>query len=119
VGAHRPARSRMTRASLAIISFAVVALARPTIGAGQQTPAKVDSVMLSIVNTDLRSAVQMMQPYLDRPIIFSGQGVTQVSLETPRPIPRSDVVRMLRGLLESQGYDLLTDTTAGVYRARQ
>src|SRR6185436_4691583 len=115
VGAHRPARSRMTRASLAIISFAVVALARPTIGAGQQTPAKVDSVTLTIVNTDLRSAVQMMQPYLDRPIIFSGQGVGQVTLETTRPVPRSDVVRLLRGLLESQGYDLVVDSAAGTY----
>jgi general secretion pathway protein D len=77
-----------------------------------------DSVMIRIANTDLRSAVQVLGQYLDRPVVFTGQSMAQVSLETPRPIPRGDVVRLLRGLLETQNFELIADSTAGMYRAR-
>ena len=81
-----------------------------------QTP---DSVTLRIVGTELRSAVQIIQQYVDRPIIFSGQGPgPQVTLETPRPVARTEVPRLLRGLLDAQGYELVTDTASGTYRAR-
>jgi general secretion pathway protein D len=82
-------------------------------------PSTPDSITLRMVNTELRSAVQIMQQYLDRPLIFSGASPGPlVTLETPRPMPRADVTRLLRGLLESQGYELIEDTTAGIYRAR-
>jgi hypothetical protein len=56
-----------------------------------------DSVTLRIVNTELRSAVQIMQQFLDKPVIFSGAaGGAQVSLELPRPVPRADIPRLLR-----------------------
>ncbi|HTI62341.1 MAG TPA: hypothetical protein VL524_02450, partial [Gemmatimonadaceae bacterium] len=78
-----------------------------------------DSVTLRIVNTELRTAVQIIQQYLDRPVIFAGpNGGQQVTLELPRPIPRADVPRLLRGLLDAQGYELLDDTASGTYRAR-
>jgi general secretion pathway protein D len=87
-------------------------------GAAQTTP-KEDSVTIRIVATELRAAVQIMQQYLDRPLIFAGAGPgPQVSLETPKAIARSEVPRLLRGLLESQGYELVADTAAGAYRAR-
>jgi general secretion pathway protein D len=86
---------------------------------GATTPSVSDSVTLRIVNMELRSAVQIMQQYLDRPLIFSGASPgPQVTLETPRPIARADVTRLLRGLLESQGYELSEDTLAGIFRAR-
>jgi general secretion pathway protein D len=78
-----------------------------------------DSVTLRIVNTELRSAVQIVQQYLDKPIIFTGAGAgPQVTLESPRPVPRTDIPRLLRGLLDSQGYELVDDTASGTYRAR-
>jgi len=78
-----------------------------------------DSVSIRIVGTELRSAVQIMQQYLDRPVIFVGASPgPQVTLETPRPVPRADVVRYLRGLLDAQGYELVNDTASGTYRAR-
>ncbi|MEO7082993.1 MAG: secretin N-terminal domain-containing protein [Gemmatimonadaceae bacterium] len=78
-----------------------------------------DSVTIRIVGTELRAAVQIMQQYLDRPVIFTGAGPgPQVTLETPRPVPRSDVAKLLRGLLESAGYELVADTASGAYRAR-
>lgn len=78
-----------------------------------------DSVTLRIVNTELRAAVQIIQQYLDKPVIFAGpSGGPQVTLELPRPIPRADVPRLLKGLLDAQGYELLDDTASGTYRAR-
>lgn len=82
--------------------------------------AQPDSVTIRIVGIELRSAVQIIQQYIDRPIIFSGPGPgPQVTLETPHPVARADVPRLLRGLLDSQGYELVSDTASGTYRARQ
>jgi general secretion pathway protein D len=88
------------------------------VAAAAQEPAQ-DSVTIRLVNTELRSAVQVMAQYLDRPVIFSGPGGTQITLETPQPVPRANVLRLLRGLLESQNYELVEDSAGGLYRARQ
>lgn len=78
-----------------------------------------DSVTIRIAGVELRSAVEIMQQYLDRPVIFSGTNAgPQVTLETPRPIARADVPKLLRGLLEAQGYELIADSASGTYRAR-
>ncbi|HEV8446142.1 MAG TPA: secretin N-terminal domain-containing protein [Gemmatimonadaceae bacterium] len=90
-----------------------------TAGQAQVPQAPSDSVTIRIVATELRSAVQIMQQYLDRPVIFAGATAgPQVTLETPHPVPRADVVRYLRGLLDAQGYELVSDTASGTYRAR-
>ena len=78
-----------------------------------------DSVTIRIVGVDLKAAVQIIQQYIDRPVIFSGSGPgPQVTLETPHPVARADVPRLLRGLLDAQGYELVSDTVSGTYRAR-
>ena len=78
-----------------------------------------DSVTLRIVDTELRAAVQLVQQYLDRPVIYTGASPGPiVTLEPPHPVPRADVPRLLRGLLDSQGYELAEDTATGTYRAR-
>jgi general secretion pathway protein D len=83
-------------------------------------PSEPDSVTIRIAGTELRAAVQIMQAYLDRPVIFTGaSGGSPVTFETPRPVARADVPRLLRGLLESQGYELVADSASGTYRARQ
>ncbi len=97
----------------------VAALGVATRGLAQAPHVASDSVTIRIVATELRSAVQIMQQYLDRPVIFVGPSPgPQVTLETPRPVPRADVVRYLRGLLDAQGYELANDTASGTYRAR-
>lgn len=119
------------RAAHAIASLALLCAARVAICQGAPAkrssppkpdstvaPASRDSVTIRIQNTDLRTAVQMMGQYLDRPVILGGQGASPVTLETPRPIPREDVIRLLRGVLESQNFELVDDSTAGLYRAR-
>jgi type II secretion system protein D len=88
-------------------------------GPVQAKPREVDSVTIRIAGTEMRSAVQIMQQYLDRPVIFTGPpGGASVTFETPRPVARADVPRLLRGLLESQGYELIADSASGTYRAR-
>ncbi|MEO8623801.1 MAG: hypothetical protein ABI625_22160, partial [bacterium] len=85
-----------------------------------QRPASTDrdSITIRLANTELRAAVQLFGQYLDRPVLFSGPGGGQVSLETPRPIARADVPRLLQSMLESQNYELVSDTVGKVYRVR-
>lgn len=78
-----------------------------------------DSVTIRVSNMDLRAAVQLIGQYLDRPIVFTGTSAPPVTLETPRPVPRADVIRILRGLLDSHNYEFVDDTAARIYRARQ
>jgi general secretion pathway protein D len=77
-----------------------------------------DSVMVRLVDVDLRAAVQALSRYMDRPVVFSGAAGSRVTLETPRPVSRRDVGRLLRGMLESQGMELMDDSASGIYRLR-
>lgn len=81
--------------------------------------ARGDSVMIQLVDADLRSAVQALSRYMDRPVVFSGVAGVRVTLETQQPVPRSSVPRMLRGLLDSQGMMLVDDSVGGIYRLVQ
>lgn len=78
-----------------------------------------DSITIRIDQTDLASAVQILGQYLDKPVLFIGQSSASVTLDTPRPVPRSDIVRLLRGILDGHGFELVDDTASGLYRARQ
>jgi general secretion pathway protein D len=78
-----------------------------------------DSVSVRLVDVDLRAAVQALSRYMDRPVVFSGAPGNRVTLETPRPVPRRDVARLLRGMLESQGMELVNDSASGIYRLKQ
>jgi len=81
--------------------------------------ARGDSVAIHLVDVDVRAAVQALGRYVDRPVIYTGAGGQRVTFETPRPVKRSDVVRLLRGMLDAQSMELLDDTLSGVYRVRQ
>lgn len=76
--------------------------------------ARNDSVTIRFVDTDLGAAVQALGRHLDRPIVFGTIGSARITLETPRPVPRSDVPALLRGMLESHNYRLVADS--GLYR---
>lgn len=77
-----------------------------------------DSVTIRIVGTELRAAVRILGQYLDHPVLFSGPGSVLVTVETPLPVPRSSVPLLLRGVLESEGYELALDSSGTLYRAR-
>ncbi|HEX2780175.1 MAG TPA: secretin N-terminal domain-containing protein [Gemmatimonadaceae bacterium] len=108
------------------VAVLLVALSAPLFGAPAiaQDPAagvvaRGDSVTIRLVDADLRSVVQVLSRYLDRPVVFGSIGAARVTIETPRPVATSEIARLLRGTIESQGYELVADTAAGLYRVRQ
>jgi general secretion pathway protein D len=107
------------RVPLAVLVLIVVAPFAP-VRAQQDSlvQARGDSVTIRLVDVDLRAAVQALSRYMERPVVFSGAAGSRVTLETPRPVPRRDVPRLLRGLLDSQGMELVDDSTSGIYRLR-
>lgn len=121
-----PNTRQCTRAAR-IFAIATILGAAPLHAQAQRAPAspsaaanvtRPDSVTIRLTNTELRAAVQLVGQYLDRPVIFSGPGGATVTLETPRPIARADVPRLLQSLLDSQNYELVSDTIGRVYRVR-
>jgi general secretion pathway protein D len=81
--------------------------------------ARGDSVTIRLIDVDVRAAIQALARHLDRPVIFGAVNAAQrVTLETPRPVPRTQVVDLLRGVLEAQSLELVTDTVAGAYRVQ-
>ena len=77
-----------------------------------------DSVSIRFVDADLRAVVRGLGQYLDLPVVISGLTGNRVTLETPHPVPRASILALLRGLLESQQFDLVADSVAGLYRIR-
>ncbi|MGH7720462.1 MAG: type II secretion system protein GspD [Gemmatimonadaceae bacterium] len=75
-----------------------------------------DSVMVRLVDVDLRSAIHLLARYLDRPVVFGTLNGGRVTLETPSAVPRANLVTLLRGLLESQNLELVADS--GIYRVQ-
>ncbi|MFL5605604.1 MAG: type II secretion system protein GspD [Gemmatimonadaceae bacterium] len=115
VNAFNPRRPSIAMALL------VVAMLSPATASAQQDSlviARGDSVSIRLVDVDLRAAVQALSRYMDRPVVFSGVAGSRVTLETPRPVRRADVPRLLKGLLESQNVDLVEDSASGIYRLR-
>lgn len=103
-------------AALAVVPASLSAQKSDTVAATRDAVTmERDSVSVRLVDADLRAAVQALGRYLDRPIVFGGNVPgARVTLETPRPVPRSDVIHLLQGLLESQNLELESDT--GLYR---
>jgi general secretion pathway protein D len=76
-------------------------------------------VTIRLIDVDVRAAIQALARHLDRPVIFGTVNAAQrVTLETPRPVPRTRVVDLLRGVLEAQGLELVADTVASAYRVQ-
>lgn len=92
----------------------VVALVLPAPALTQESAVvteRNDSVSIRIVDADLRAALQAIGRHLDRPVIFGALHPGRVTLETPRPVARPDLIHLLRSLLDSQNLDLITDET--------
>lgn len=102
-------------------ALAILAFAPGMSGAqqGETAGPPGDSVNVRLVDVDLRVAVQALARYLDRPVVFGPVGNARVTIETPRPVRAADVAPLLRGTLDSQGYELYADSAAGIYRVRQ
>jgi general secretion pathway protein D len=69
-----------------------------------------DSIAVRFVDADLRGVIQALGRYLSKPVLVGTIPGTRVSLETPAPVSRTIVGVLLRGLVESQGLELVEDT---------
>ena len=69
-----------------------------------------DSVSVRFVDADLRAVLQAMSRYLDRPVLFAALPGVRVTLETPHPVTRAELLPLLRGLIESQNLELVRDS---------
>jgi len=79
--------------------------------------AQADSITIQLVDVDLRHAVQALARYLDKPVVFGELTSAGVTVETPVPITKEQVLGLLQGLLASQNHVLALDST-GVYHVR-
>lgn len=77
-----------------------------------------DSLTIRLVDVELRTAIQALAPYLDRPVITLSVPPARVSIETPSPIARGDVARLLFDLLSAHGAEAAMDSASRVYRIR-
>jgi general secretion pathway protein D len=69
-----------------------------------------DSVSVRFVETDIRAVIQALGRYLPKPVLVGNVQPVRVSLETPAPVDRRTLVSLLRGLVESQGLELVEDS---------
>ena len=110
----------LVRAFALPLVLAAAPLASPAQARQGSVSSRKDSLSIRWVDTELRAAIQSVAPYLDRPTVVNpGVGLSRLSFETPRPIHHGDLLRLLRGLVESHGLELVVDTVAGLYRVQQ
>jgi general secretion pathway protein D len=109
---------RVVRTIVLAMGIAIGAAA-PSLAVAQVAPVAAtpgDSVTIHLVDVDLRAAVQSLSRYLDRPVVFGAITGARVTLETPGPVPRAQVLSLLRGVLQSQNFELVSDS--GLYRVQ-
>ncbi len=110
----------MSTRRLAQAGSLILCLALPVSPAAAQDTAAVqlarDSLTVQFVDADLRSVVQALARYLPKPLLIASVPSVRVTLETPRPVPQSQLLPLLRGLLEGQNLDLAEETA--FYRIR-
>src|SRR5260370_25410995 len=69
------------------------------------------SVTVGFVQTDLRAVIQALGRYLPKPVLVGNVQPVPVTFETPAPVPRSALTGYLKGIVESQGLQLIEDST--------
>ena len=115
----RSANLAVTRPLVRLVVACLVSFPMSVRAQDTTVVARGDSVTIRLVDVDVRAAIQALSRHLDRPVIFGGVGGGQrVTLETPRAVPRSQVVDLLRGVLQAQGLELVADSAAGAYRVQ-
>lgn len=100
---------------VAAVSLILLAAGAQSSSAQQDSLVRVrnDSVSVRFSNADLRTVVQALGRYLSRPIILGAIGDYRVTLETPAPVPKSELAALLDGMLAAHGLKLTE--TAGYY----
>jgi general secretion pathway protein D len=89
----------------------LLAVARPMNAQDSVAASGRDSVSVRFVDADLRAVIQALGAYLTKPVLTNGIPATRVTLETPTPVPRSEVLPLLTGLAEGQGLQVTEEAS--------
>lgn len=76
-----------------------------------------DSVSIHFVDADIRAVLRGLAPYLAKPVLAGELPAARVSLETATPVPRSQVVQLLSGMLKLRG--MTWEEDSAFYRVTQ
>ena len=69
---------------------AMLCLAAPPLLRAQEiVSSSAQGVNINLVNVDLRSAVQLLSAYVDRPVFFGAVSEHRITFTSPRPVPPS------------------------------
>ena len=96
---------------------ALMCVAAPPLCAQEVVSASAEGVNINLVNVDLRSAVQLLSLYVDRPVFFGAVGDHRITFVSPRPVARGDVPGLLRSLVQQHGY-VMEEVEGGAYQVR-
>jgi general secretion pathway protein D len=77
-----------------------------------------DTVSIHLVDVDVRTAIQALSQYLDRPVVFGPIGTSKVTLQTPHAIKVAEVLPLLKATLQGENLEIVSDS-GGPYRIRQ
>ena len=69
-----------------------------------------DSVVIRLVDTDLRAAIQALGRYLPKTVLTVNIPQVRATLEPPGPVGRASVPALLKGLVESYGLRMVEDS---------
>lgn len=105
----------MRREWVGALALLLLALAVPLRAQGPATLG--DSVLVKFVDADIRAVVQGLGAYLSKPVLAANLPAIRVTLQTPKPVPRTEVPVLLKGLVESNGLEFSEDSS--FYRVSQ
>lgn len=77
-----------------------------------------DTVSIHLVDVDVRTVIQALSQYLDRPVVFGPIGNSKVTLQTPHAIRIAEVLPLLKATLQSENLEIVSDS-GGPYRILQ
>jgi general secretion pathway protein D len=103
----------LTRLRSVLAAVALVGATHPLLLPGQDSSAvraSHDSVLVHFVDVDLRAMIEAVSPYLPKPVIVGSIQPVRASLETPGPVSRPVLLRLLKGVVESQDLDFVEDS---------
>jgi len=70
-----------------------------------------DSVVIRLVDTDLRAAIQALGRYLPKTVLTVNLPQLRATVEPPGPVARAMIPTLLRGLVESYGLQMVEDSS--------
>lgn len=87
--------------------------------AGGQVQEAGAGVTLDFVEADARAVVQALARYLDRPVVYGQVAGARITMQSPRPVARGDILALLRPALAAHNLELAEEGSTFVLRARQ